>query len=227
MSIPNPSLPGIRQPLLDGSSASRPFYLFWQWAATNLPAVAARVDDLTVKVDSLSSQGGISPDAGIRGFYSIITQGTLAAGIVQIGLQGDVASPGFTQYYGSDTTGAKGWFNVSDTLAVTSYLTKTVTDTGATTFDLADAGNTASGTLQAITVDAKGRVTGTRDATIMGTDGHIAVANGNASAGRPTIDLDAAMVALIDFLVAVSPSPRVTSDGSYRVTDSGAYRVTA
>lgn len=95
------------------------------------------------------------------------------------------------------------------------------------TADLTDVTDTATGTLQAITVDAKGRVSGTTDATIMGTDGHIAVANGNASAGRPTIDLDAAMVALIDFLVAVSPSPRVTGDGSYRVTDSGAYRVTA
>ena len=227
MSLPNPSLPGIRQPLLDGSSASRPFYLFWQWAATNLPAVAARVDDLTVKVDALSGQGDISPDAGIRGFYSIITQGTLAAGIVQIGLQGDVASPGFTQYYGSDTTGAKGWFSVSDALTGSDNISKTVNAEGVTSFDLTDLTDTGTGTLQAITVDAKGRVSGTTDATIMGTDGHIAVANGNASAGRPTIDLDAAMVALIDFLVAVSPSPRVTSDGSYRVTDSGAYRVTA
>lgn len=227
MSIPNPSLPGIRQALLDGSSASRPFYLFFQWAANNLPSVARQIDDLTVRVDALSGQGGISPNAGIRGSYSIITQGTLAAGIVQIGLQGDVASPGFTQYYGSDTTGAKGWFNVSDALAGSDNISKTVSAEGVSSFDLTDVTVTGTGVLQAITVDGKGRVTGTRDATITGTDGHIAVANGNASTGLPRIDLDASIVALLDFLAAIAPDARVTSDGSYRVTDSGAYRVTA
>lgn len=100
-------------------------------------------------------------------------------------------------------------------------------DAPSITADLTDLTDTGAGTLQAITRDSKGRITGTRDATITGTDGHIAVANGNASAGRPRVDLDASIVALLDFLAAIAPDARATSDGSYRVTDSGAYRVTA
>jgi len=100
-------------------------------------------------------------------------------------------------------------------------------DTPSITADLTDLADTGAGALLAITRDAKGRVTGTRDATITGTDGHIAVANGDASAGRPRVDLDASIVALLDFLAAIAPDARATSDGSYRVTDSGAYRVTA
>lgn len=103
------------------------------------------------------------------------------------------------------------------------------TDDGADTltFDLADLTDSGTGSLLATTFDAKGRKTGSRDATITGTDGHIAVSNGNAVAGPPVIDLDARLAALIDFLKAVAPNPRVTSDGSYRVTADGAYRVTA
>lgn len=57
------------------------------------------------------------------------------------------------------------------------------------TADLTDLADTGAGSLLAITVDAKGRVTGTRAATITGTAGEIDVADGNASAGVPTISL--------------------------------------
>lgn len=54
---------------------------------------------------------------------------------------------------------------------------------------LADVADSGAGTLQAITRDAKGRVSGTKDATITGAAGRITVANGDAAAGLPTIDL--------------------------------------
>lgn len=54
---------------------------------------------------------------------------------------------------------------------------------------LADVEDSGEGALLAITRDSKGRVTGTREATITGTAGQIDVANGDAVAGLPTISL--------------------------------------
>lgn len=50
-------------------------------------------------------------------------------------------------------------------------------------------GDSGTGALKGITLDAWGRVTGTTDATITGTAGRVTVTNGNAAAGVPTIDL--------------------------------------
>lgn len=58
------------------------------------------------------------------------------------------------------------------------------------TADLTDLADSGAGSLLAATFDAKGRKTGSRDATITGTAGRITVANGSAAAGAPTIDLD-------------------------------------
>jgi hypothetical protein len=60
--------------------------------------------------------------------------------------------------------------------------------------NLAAVTDSNTGTLQGITVDGFGRTTGTTDATITGTLNRIFVANGNAAAGPPTIDIDAAYV---------------------------------
>lgn len=54
---------------------------------------------------------------------------------------------------------------------------------------LADVADSGSGALLAITRDAKGRVSGTKSATITGTAGQIEVADGDAIAGPPTISL--------------------------------------
>lgn len=59
---------------------------------------------------------------------------------------------------------------------------------------LEDAGNTAAGSLQAITVDAKGRVVGRKAATITGTTNQINVTNGDAVAGLPTLSLATAVM---------------------------------
>lgn len=62
-------------------------------------------------------------------------------------------------------------------------------DAGNPTIGLEDVPDSGAGSLLAITKDSKGRVTGTRAATITGTAQQIDVANGNASAGLPTISL--------------------------------------
>lgn len=60
---------------------------------------------------------------------------------------------------------------------------------GDPTVDLAIVPNSGEGALLGITRDSYGRVFGTTDATITGTAGRVTVANGDASAGLPTIDL--------------------------------------
>lgn len=67
----------------------------------------------------------------------------------------------------------------------------TLTYVGGTsiTADLTTLTDSGAGALLAITRDAKGRISGTRAATITGTAGRITVANGDASVGLPTIDL--------------------------------------
>src|SRR5574337_1456859 len=50
-------------------------------------------------------------------------------------------------------------------------------------------GDSGTGALKGVTLDAWGRVTGTTDATITGTAGRVTVNNGDAAAGPPTIDL--------------------------------------
>lgn len=57
--------------------------------------------------------------------------------------------------------------------------------------NLAAVSDSNTGTLQGITVDGFGRVTGTTDATITGTVDRISVTNGNAAAGPPTITIAA------------------------------------
>ena len=59
---------------------------------------------------------------------------------------------------------------------------------------MADVPNTGVGALFAIARDAKGRVVGYKPATITGTANRISVTNGDAIAGLPTVDIDAAYV---------------------------------
>jgi len=60
---------------------------------------------------------------------------------------------------------------------------------GDPTVDLATLADSGAGALKAVTRDAYGRISGTKAATITGTAGRVSVANGDASAGLPTIDL--------------------------------------
>ena len=159
----NANLPGARQPLVDaGGVPSRPFYVFFQSVATTLQSLSDQIGDVT----TTPSESPISENANVIGAYSIYTQGVLKAGIVRVLLQGDVQTPGNTQYYGSGPTGGRGWFNVSDALAASSNVTLTVGANGVTTFDLADLADSGTGSaLVKITRDSKGRIAGTSAAT--------------------------------------------------------------
>jgi hypothetical protein len=60
---------------------------------------------------------------------------------------------------------------------------------GVVGYRLDEVPDTQAGALLAITRDKYGRVTGTRDATITGTEGRVVVTSGDAVAGLPVIDL--------------------------------------
>lgn len=142
------------------------------------------------------TQGGTGQN--IIGQDSVVaeTQGNLTI-IKLVSDQGGGGLPGNTYYYGTGPTGIKGFFTVASTMAVasTSRMTQTVGANGVSTFDLAAVTDSGTGALLAITRDAYGRVSGSKAATITGTAGRVAVANGNASAGLPTIDLVTTAVA--------------------------------
>src|SRR6185437_11223278 len=95
-------------------------------------------------------------------------------------------------------------YPVASALAGSANVDLATASNGVTTFDLSKPVNSGAGTLQAVTVDVFGRITGTRAATITGTAGRVTVANGDASAGLPTLDLatvaDAGGGALLRFV---------------------------
>lgn len=91
-------------------------------------------------------------------------------------------------------------------------------DAGNPMIGLEDVADSGAGTLLAITKDSKGRVTGTRPATITGTAQQINVANGNAAAGLPTLSLAAEVLASLgkadSAVQEVRPGTNVTVDNT-------------
>lgn len=151
--------------------------------------LAALYQQLAARVAEL--EDGQAFNFQILGQESIWVNGIpQQGGVVIISLQNDVTAPGNTSYYGTGPSGAKGWFPISGAFTVTSGdLVKTVGSDGVTNFGLANVSDSGTGTLLATTFDAKGRKTGSKAATITGTASQIVVANGDASAGLPTISL--------------------------------------
>jgi hypothetical protein len=169
-------VPPARTALSDGNNAaSRPYYVFYSAVATGINSLSSALDDVRA---SIPAESQFSPVANVVGGFSILTQGTLKTGIVRVLLEGDVDQASALSFYGALDAGSKGWQAFSVNFKNTSG-----------TLDLADVTNSGAGSLLAITVDGKGRVTGTRNATITGTAGRVTVANGSAAAGVPTIDL--------------------------------------
>ena len=177
-------LPGYRQAVAEGGSAqiSRAYYVYLQNIATTVDALSASSGDVT------APSSPISANANVIGGFSIYTQGALKAGIVRVLLQGDVQTPGNTQYYGSGPTGARGWFSVSDALAASGNVTLTVGADGVTTFDLADLANSGTGAaLVKLTRDSKGRISGTSAASTsdLAEGSNLYFTNARAAAASP------------------------------------------
>lgn len=184
--------PRFDQPVVDQTGrVTRP------WADYFLRMASAQTsDDLRALYEALAARVAELEDGGqlnfrILGQQSVEVNGVVQPnGVVVISLIGDSDAPGNTTYYGTGPDGTKGWFPVAGAISVSSgELTKAVGTDGVVTLGLADVADSGAGTLLAVTRDGKGRVTGTKAATITGTAQQIDVANGDAAAGLPTLSL--------------------------------------
>lgn len=151
------TLPGQRAALVDRNGVASPeFYRFFRGlsATAGLPA---SVNDLTARVTALE---GVHGNVGnVVGKQSITSYGVLSSGVVTINLSGDVDTVPAMSSYGALADGVRGWHTYS-----ANFATLTNGD-GTHSLDLSDLANSGAGTLQAITRDAKGRITGARAAT--------------------------------------------------------------
>lgn len=191
--MPTPSeQPRVDQPVVDNSGrVTRAWadYFLRMASAQTSSDLRALYEALAARVAQL--EDGQTLSFQIVGAQSVVVNGfPQPGGIVSVQLDGDQDAPGNTAYYGTGPDGVRGWFPLeSATQVVAGELSKAVGSDGVATLGLADLAATTAGTLQAITRDAKGRVSGVRDATITGTAQQIDVANGNAAAGLPTLSL--------------------------------------
>ncbi|MGA0588102.1 hypothetical protein ACO2Q2_13375 [Dyella sp. KRB-257] len=141
---------------------------------------------------------------------------------------------------GPDTTDAldEGQFNlyftnrraqdaVGGILADSTNVSLTYVGGTSITADLTDLADTGAGALLAITRDAKGRVTGTKAATITGTAGQIDIADGDAAAGLPTISLASAVLSQLSALAQFQSDLLTSSNGSPLVTSGGDFITTS
>jgi len=214
------TLPSAQAALVgQGGLAQRYFYRWLQatddrikdGAATGAGNVEA-IKEIAIKlgspdgsVDNIPPQGN---SAIINGSGSIQVDGTLANGVVNLSLMYDTLYPGATTYYGSDSSGNRGWFPVSDALDGTSNVVlSTNTSTGVTSFDLSDLSNSGVGSLVGITRDAKGRVAGTR--SVIPGDG-IGIADNGSS-------IVISLVGLPIYLVDESGNQLVDESGNFLV----------
>lgn len=189
------SIPRADAPLsVSGGAPTREWYNY----LNNLPTGDADLTQLENDIYVISIKLG-SPDgtpqnippftfpSNFLGLGSVVVSGT---DTIIVTLDGDVDEPGNTYYYGTGPDGAKGFYTIASTLLGTDGDISLATgDDGVTTFDLVDVPDSGSGSLLAITRDTKGRVSGTKAATITGTANRISVANGDAVAGLPTVDI--------------------------------------
>jgi hypothetical protein len=119
------SLPSAREAITaDGQLAS---VTFRRWLESLGSTASVTAEDIAAIATALGSPDGTvanipDQDAGvsfvINGGGSVAVTGTLESGVFSVTLANDSANPGATHYYGTDSTGAKGWFERRlDTLA--------------------------------------------------------------------------------------------------------------
>lgn len=143
------TLPSAQAALVgQGGLAQRYFYRWLQatddrikdGAATGagngeaIKEIAIKLGSPDGSVDNIPPQGN---SAIINGSGSIQVDGTPANGVVNLSLMYDTLYPGVTSYYGSDSTGKRGWFSVSAALADSVTIdVSTNSTTGISTFNL-------------------------------------------------------------------------------------------
>jgi hypothetical protein len=154
------SLPGARAALVGPDGLSQPYFYKWLLAIDERVKVGLStggVNDEAIKTIALrlgSPDGTVAnvPPQGnaaiINGSGSILVDGTLAGGVVNLSLMADTFYPGATTYYGANQDGTRGWFPVSGALT-DSVTIDVVTDagTGVSAFNLVSFGSLTTDSL--------------------------------------------------------------------------------
>lgn len=202
------TIPRANAPIAGTDAPSSAWYNFLRYLDSRTSSSAGDVQvEITTIAEKLGSPDGtvdnippLGSVTSVQGMQSIQGSGIH---VVQLRLVNDADVVSAVSYYGTDSAGTKGWNLVYSAFASTANIQK-INTAGIVSFDLTDLVDSGAGTLLATTFDAKGRKTGSRAATITGTAGRITVANGDASAGLPTLDLatlaDAGGGALLRFV---------------------------
>lgn len=202
------TIPRANAPIAGADAPSSAWYNFLRYLDSRTSTSAGDVQvEITTIAEKLGSPDGtvdnippLGSVTSVQGMQSIQGSGIH---VVQLRLVNDADVVSAVSYYGTDSAGTKGWNLVYSAFASTANIQK-INTAGIVSFDLTDLVDSGAGTLLATTFDAKGRKTGSRAATITGTAGRITVANGDASAGLPTLDLatlaDAGGGALLRFV---------------------------
>lgn len=129
-------------------------------------AMAQTSDDLRQLYEALAARVAELADGQSLRVVGRNSVDTAGASVVEIQLVGDESAPGNTEYYGTGPTGQRGFFPIANAIAVdTGELEKSVGSDGVITLGLADVPDEGGGTLQKTAFDAKGRKTGTSEAT--------------------------------------------------------------
>jgi hypothetical protein len=171
------TLPVYRQPLTAGGDLiSQPWY---RWA-TAIQGQIGAAGNVQAQIQNLQNEINALSGFNIRAPESVAMAGTTQQGIVVLTLVNDEATPGNTYFYGTNTSGAKGWNAVSSALAGSSTIGLTTAGTGITTFALEPVTLTSGGTLQATAFDAYGRAESTQAIT-WATAGSVALAYNSAA----------------------------------------------
>lgn len=146
-------LPRAQAAANGGGPFSREWYDFFR-AIQPLTAgnteLQAEIDAILVRLAAL--EDAPADAATINGLASVNVTGSLESGLVQIQLQGDTDAPGASYYYGTDATGAKGWYESGGGgaggigISIGTYLsTATALPAGTEATSIADAGYALTG----------------------------------------------------------------------------------
>ncbi len=131
-------VPNVDAPIAGpGGQTTRAWYAYFQSlrvAASGNATLQAAIDAILIRLESLENEAPV--DFSIIGPQSVVVTGIPGNGFVQLTLAGDENSPGPTYYYGTDSTGEKGFFSVASAFAAGDGVTLTTDeDTGVTTIE--------------------------------------------------------------------------------------------
>lgn len=130
--MPSAIVPKIQEPIAGpGGFTSRAWYAYFESlrvAANGNAAIQKAIDSILARLAALEDDAEV--DFQILGVGSVLVQGSVADGMVQLTLAGDENEPGRTFLYGTGPDGAKGWHRLYD--AVEGGVGIAITDSGYT-----------------------------------------------------------------------------------------------